>query len=212
MCLVLEKEQPLLCFALNVHVNLNGTSIDFLRLVKLCKVSVCLKILGSDSRNIHKVYGLRYAKLLADVDIVLVSFLKKLVLKLHVVNCGKERGVTAMVGPVRVNHLDFSNGRISVLCLKIVLTEGKVVNIHCKALLLKEHLKLRLVVSDKALQGLNLCRNIVVCCQRLRLLEGSLPALHRVNEMLLYCRNVSVAELSVKHIHTGSLYNRSVAL
>ena len=70
--------------------------------------------------------------------------------------------MSAVIGPVGVNDLDFRNGRIPVFFSEIVLAELQIGQIHCKPVFCEECGKLLFVHLVEAVQDCHLCRNLVV--------------------------------------------------
>ena len=212
MCFVLEEQEPILFLSLNVDLYFYSTSIDLFRFVKLIELSVDFKIFNCNGCKIHKADRLRSAKLFANGEIFFVSFLKKLVLKLHAVDNSSERGMTAVVGPISVDHSDLGYCGISLLADKILLTEDDIVNIHCKSVFFYKVLKSRSVKSDKSVERLYLCGNIIFYLERFGKLESRLSRFNGVDDVFFDLRNILLRKIAVKNVHLCGAHCRTVAL
>ena len=144
MCFILEQEQPILLFSVYLDLDLNGTSVDLLALVKTGELAVYLEITGSKGCDIHEVLRLCSAELLSGLDISVVCTLYLLILELHVIDRGKEGGVTAVVRPVCIYHADLGNSGIALLRCEVIAAETKVVSVHSKTVLSDKGIKLLL--------------------------------------------------------------------
>ena len=131
MGLVLEQEQPVLVVAVHVNLDLDGAGVDFLGLVKAGQDTVLLEPLGADGAHVHEADGLGVtAELVAHRQVTLEGGLDGGVIDGHFVQLGAERGVTAVVGPVGVDHLDFGDGGLAALLAEVLLAEFEVGQIH----------------------------------------------------------------------------------
>ena len=211
MCLILKEQQPILLLTLNVDLDLNSTSVYLLRLIKLGKLSVCLKISGCNSCNIHKIDGLGSSKLASDSNVLIVRLLKKLVLKLNAVDGGKEGGMTAVIRPIRIDHLDLSYSRISVLGTKIVAAESYIIKIHSKSVIVNELSKLLILVGDKAVEHLDLGGYLIVHLKRVAGVERSLTALNGVDNVLLDSCYLLLAKISKQAVNSCGANHRTLA-
>ena len=79
--LILEEEKPILLLAVNGDLDLDGAGVDLFALVEVTELSRGLEIFCGESADVHQRHGLGSAELLADADVVVISLLKKLVLK-----------------------------------------------------------------------------------------------------------------------------------
>ncbi len=173
MSLVLEHEDPVLKLAVDVYLDLNGTSVDLLRLVKVGEKSVSLELLCSKSTDIHKSYrAVAPAELLADIEVHIVSVLDVGSLDIDLFNVCEECGVTAVVRPVGVYHSDLSYGRIAVLLVaEVVLTELDIVVVHSETELVHKCVETDSVELCEALEHLNSCGDLVISIERLYSVE-----------------------------------------
>ena len=107
-----------------------------------------------------------------------------------------ERGVTAVIAPVSIDHANFGNGRVAVLALEVVLTKLDVVVVHCKTVLSHEIRKLRVGLLNKSVQRFDLGRYRVLDFKRVLFLEAALARLDRVYQIVLDMRKFVVGDLS----------------
>ena len=192
MCFILKEKKPRLFFAVNFNFDFNCTSIDFLGLVQFIELSVFLQIFNGNRCQIHKANRLCPAQFLANSHIVIISLLQKLVLELCVVDNRQKCCVTAMIRPICVYHTDFRKGGVSVLRLKVVLTEFNIVLIHCKTVVVNKFCKLRFVISVKAVKSFNRCRNGIINLECFKLIKCSLSCFNRVYNIFLNLVNITL--------------------
>ena len=83
MCFVLEEEEPGLALSVCLYLDLYGTSVDLLRLIKLIKFAHLAKALSSEGTDVHKVLRLGPSDRLSCSEVIVVGLFKKLVLELY---------------------------------------------------------------------------------------------------------------------------------
>ena len=180
--LVLEQEKPILLLAVNGYLDLDGAGVDLLALVEVTELSRGFEIFSGKSADVHQRHGLGSAEFTADSDVIIVSLLQKLVLKGYGVDLGEEGSVTAMVGPVGVDHTDLCDRGIASLGLEILLTEGDVVDIHCEGVVGDERLESRAVEGGKAIEDLDVGGNGIFRPEGLEGLEACFTRFNGVDE------------------------------
>ena len=67
-----------------------------------------------------------------------------------------------MVGPICINHTNFGDCWVSVLALKIVLTELDIIVIHSKTVLINEICKAFFIQVIKSVKSFNCGWNIIL--------------------------------------------------
>lgn len=111
---VLEQEQPILLFAVNVDLALYRAGVNLVGLVEPLKAAMRTQVLGTNGAHIHQAYRLMIATQLgAHSKILLECELHRFVVDLDVGKLGTERGVTAMIGPVRINNTNLGNSGVA---------------------------------------------------------------------------------------------------
>ena len=209
---VLEQQEPGLVAILGLDRDLDGASIDLLGLVDAGQLAVCLEIARADGGNVHQRHGLVGAtQLLSHVQIDLARSLQLLVLDGNLADLGQERGVTAVVRPIGIDHADLGDGGIALFADKIVAAERKVVHIHCKAVGLDELCQRICVHLAKAGQGFHGGGNIKLCGKRFGLVQGRLAALHGIDHMLLDGRDLRLGQFTVQKIDLCGAHGGAVA-
>ena len=128
MGLVFEHQQPILLFPVHSCIYMNGTSVDFLRFIQFRQQTTLLKGLGADGSDIHKGLGALSGFLFTinfhtGSQVALISSLDSRIINANIVNMGRESSMTAVIGPVGINHTNFRNSGITMLliteiCLK----------------------------------------------------------------------------------------------
>ena len=210
--LVLKEQEPILFVAVNRNLYLYGTSVYLLGFVKTVKLALSLKILCGDSADVHKIYRLSSADSLSRFKVIVVSRLKSFVLKLNAVNGSKEGGMTAVIRPIGVYHTDLGDCRISIFCSEIITAEADIVDIHRKSELAYHLCKLFLAKADKSVYRCDRGRKLVFRNESIKLLKSSLAALYGVNNVLLYCGELAIADIAVEAINARRANERTVFL
>ena len=192
MGFILKEKEPVLAAIHCIDFYLNGAGIHFLRSVQVGELSFLPEGLHRRRSHIHK--GHRALRILpVNVDSGVLIFLQGLgnrsavgsFLHINVRELRREGGMTAVVGPVRIEHPDFRHRGIPLFLIpEIVTNHGKVLMAHSKthgrnqvihALVVQIsktfHHRHRLGVFDRKIQ-----------CFRRR--ERRFPGLHRVHQEL----------------------------
>ena len=210
--LVLEKQKPVLRFAVNVYIDLNGASVDLLRLVKFVEFALRFQIFYGKRCNIHETNGLCSAEFFADLKIIVICALQQFVLEDRVVYARQKCCMTAMIRPICVDHSDLRHRRIPMFGYKVFLTKGYIVRVHCKTVFFYKRFKSRAVKRHKAVKRRNRFRNIVSDGQCCGLRKRRLARFNGVYNMFFYCFKFFFRNISVKHINLRGADNGTVAL
>ena len=139
--LVLEADEPVLGLSVDLHRNHDGAGVDLIGNIQILQLTLCAKALHAHQCDIHEA-----GKLVAPACIDLRS-----VSLVHIEGCldgcgicalieGNIRklrckcGMTAVIGPVGIQHADLRHGRITVLfSSEIVLDMLEILEGHGKA-------------------------------------------------------------------------------
>ena len=213
MGLVLEQEQPVLVVAVHVNLDLDGAGVDFLGLVKAGQDTVLLEPLGADGAHVHEADGLGVtAELVAHRQVTLEGGLDGGVIDGHFVQLGAERGVTAVVGPVGVDHLDFGDGGLAALLAEVLLAEFEVGQIHGQTALVDELLAGFGVHLVETGDGLDLAGHRHLGLQGFLGLQAGLAGLDRVDHVMLDGVHVGVGQVAFQRVQLGGADGRALAL
>ena len=113
--------------------------------------------------------------------------------------------MAAVIGPVGVHHPHLGEGGVPLLLvLKIGLEEGQVGQIHGQAVLVEQGLQARLIQGGETFQHRHVSGLGILLDQSLRLVQGGLPALHRVDEITLGAGQVVLGQSTGQYIDGGS--------
>ena len=138
MGFVLELHQPLLCLAVDGHRHLDGAGVNLLALVQIGNHALLFQGLHAHQRHIHQRHnavGVLAVHLVARVVVFLQSVLddlaERVLLNFNLAELCQEGGVTAVIGPVGVNHAQLGYAGVAVLGVaKVVAAEFEVVERH----------------------------------------------------------------------------------
>ena len=210
---VLEEEQPILLFPVNVNLALNRAGVHLIGLVQALKAAMGAQVLGADGTHVHQAHGLMLAlQLCAHVQILLEGQLHRFVVDLHIGELGAEGGMTAMVRPVGVNHAHLGDGGLTADLLEVGLEELDVGLVHGKAALFAELGKALVVELGEALDNLYRLRHGNLHLKRLARLKGSLAGLNWVDDVMLDGGNIGFAQSAFQHVHLCAADRRALAL
>ena len=212
MGLVLKEQEPVLILAIDIDLDLYGAGIDLLRLIELLELAFLLQHLRSEGADIHEVDRLRAVQLLAGCDVTIPGLLKLRIGEIHLIDRGQEGGMTAVIGPVGIDHTDLRDARITMLGLEVITAELEIIEVHREALLLTEGIKLLIRCIDEAGEGLNLGRDLILHIEGCIGIEGSLSRLHRVDDILLDFCDLVRAQITVEEVHLCGTYLRALTL
>ena len=212
MGLVLKEQEPVLILAIDIDLDLHGAGIDLLRLIELLELSFLLQHLRSEGTDIHEVDRLRAVQLLAGCDVTIPCLLELWISEIDMIDRGQEGGMTAVIGPVGIDHADLRDTRITMLGLEVITAELEIVEVHCEALFLTEGIELLVRCIDKAGEGLDLGRDVILYIQGRIGVEGSLSRLYRVDDILLDFCDLIRAQIAVEEVHLRGTYLRALTL
>ena len=128
--LILEEKQPFLGALRRVHLDLHGTGVDFLRLIKVGKSALFTQVLPSDGSKVHECDGLGPPQVISHRQVVFVGLLNDGIFKLDVVDLGEECRVPTVVRPVGIDDAQLSDGGIAQLTLEMLLADKEVIKVH----------------------------------------------------------------------------------
>ena len=211
--LVLEQEQPVLVLAVDVALDLDGAGVDLLRLVQILQDALLLQFLGTNGGKVHHAAGLVLAAQLgAHGHVAVKGLLHHSVIDLHIVQNGAKGGVTAVIGPVGVDHLDLGDGGVALLGAEVLLAELDVPQIHGQTLFLDELGKTCLIQLVEALQHCHGSGHGVLHLQGLFGLQRSLAGFHGVDDILLDLGHLLGGQRTLQQVDTGRAHKRALAL
>ena len=163
MGFVLKLKQPLLFLAVDVHLDFDRAGVDLFRFVQRTEQTLLFECLCADGRQIHQGHRFVFACVqgLSQLEVFIVSVLDVIALDVHLLDVGGEGGVTAMVGPIGVDHANLGDGRSALFgFFKVFLTEGDVAQIHRQTVLVDEFLQALLVQLAEAFQDRYVSRHV----------------------------------------------------
>ena len=212
--LVLEKEQPVLRLAVDIHLDLDGAGVDLLRFVELFEHPALFQHFCGERADVHQVDRLGAVKFPARRKILLVGRLQQGIVEGDAVHRRQKGGVAAVIRPIGVDHADLREGGIAPLFAEIVAAEGDVVLVHREGILIDKLLKLLPFHLQKAAERFHFGGNGVRDVQRFGESEARLAALHGVDDVLFeggkrLFGDVPVHRIELCRAHEGALALRN---
>ena len=210
---VLEQVQPVLVLAVHVHLALHRAGVDFLGLVQAGKDALGLQPLRADGAHVHKAHGLGVAtQFVAHVQVLLVRGLHALVIDGNVRHFRAERGVAAVVRPVRIDHLDFGDGGATTFALEVLLAKRQVSLVHGQLALVDEALQLVGGKVKEAVEHLDRRRLRLRHGQRFAHIKRRLARLDGVDDVVLDSVHVFTGQRAGKQVHLRAAHLGTLAL
>ena len=218
MGFILEHQQPILVFSIDLCGHMDGAGVDLFALVQFRKQAPLFQDLCSDGGNIHQGLGplgslFFPVDLHSGCDVAIIGRLNSRIINLHLFQMGGEGGVTAMVRPVSIHYPYFGNGRITMLLVtEICLQELQIIQVHSKTQAVQKFCKTIIVHSDKAIYRSNIFGSIVFNSEGFGKLQSSFTAFHSVDHVLLDGSHILIAQVPIDHIDLGRPNHRTIAL
>ncbi len=117
--------------------------------------------------------------------------------------------MTAMVGPVSINHFDFRNRRVALFAQEVILTDLNVVQIHRQPVFRNKRLQSRFVQTAETVQHSNLRRDFIFHIQRVICLKRSLPCLNGIDNIFLDFLYFLLRQFPIKQINPCCTHKRT---
>ena len=213
MGFVLEEEQPILIFSINVNGALHRAGVNLVGFVQTFKTAMSTQVLRTDGAHIHQAHGLVLALQLGTHGQVLLECqLHRFIVDLHIGKLGAEGGVAAVVRPIRVNHAHLGDSRVAADFLEMSLEELDVGLVHGKAALFAELCQARTVELREAFDNLYRLGLGNLHLKRFALLKRRLARLNRVDNVMLDSGNVRIGKRAFQHIYLRAAHSRALAL
>ena len=140
MCLILKVDQPFLFFSIYINRNYNTAGVDLIGLFLILKLAFGFQLFHGHKGKVHQAHEFIVPSFIKDFSVSKIfvisihdrSFVIALV-KFYICKFCRESGVTAVVGPVGIQHTDLCHGRITLLLVfEIVLNVKEILEGHCK--------------------------------------------------------------------------------
>ena len=199
VCLIFEKYQPflrlLMVTVIHLHRNHHRTGINLIRLLHVRQLSLFFQLLHGHQRQIHQADELAPGmplfrsvpvNLLTGIQITVISSLNgKAVIplsELHILQLCGESCMTAVIGPVGIQHTDFRHTGIPLLVFsEILLNMLEILKRHSQG---KRGVKLLQGLPahpGKAFQHHHIRRLLIFRDQSIRPDLVGLPGIHRID-------------------------------
>ena len=216
---VLEHHQPVFLLAVHFNGDHNTAGVDFFRSVQVGQFAFLLQLLGSQAGHIHQRNGPLGVFPVHKGTVFFVQFKGfgyrfgvHPVGDFHILQLGFEGGMTAVVGPIGIQHLDFRNGGIPVFLLEVGLDVGQVFKAHGQFLLLQKICQSFLAHFPKARENGYRSRFFPGHIQGFRFFNGSFLGFHRVDAVMFDFLHIGFGQVPFQQEHFGSGHNGTGAL
>ena len=211
--LVLEEEEPVLVFAINIDRDLHGAGVDLFRFVKAGELARVLEPLGAERAHVHEADGLLVAaELMAHLHVAVEGLLHHGVVDLDLVEHGAKGGVTAVVRPIGIDHANLGNRGVAALLGEVFLAEADVGRIHGQPALGDEGRKAGFIEFAEAIEHLDGLGVGGLGYQGFGLLERCETRLHGVYDIVLDGVDVGLRERALEDIDFGGAHRGALSL
>ena len=222
MGFILKADQPLFrvrvgsvsrCDLYRYH---DGAGIDLVRLLHIRKHAVVAQFLHCDQSQIHQADKLVISaliQLLSGIQIAHIAGFQRgtvvTVRKGNVLQLSRKRRMTAVIGPVGIQHADLGHGRIPVfLSLEIVLDMQKILKGHCQAQGIVQFLQCLLIHRAEAVKDLDISRLVIFRNQCRRFFQTGLAGIYRIDAVCFDPCKIVIRDITGDHIGHGRLDDR----
>ena len=219
MGFVFEHYQPLFSLAVDFDRHNDRACVDFFGLVKVSQLAFIAQLLHADYGNVHQCYrtfGVFTVNLVTGSHVFVISLLYRLGKgagnDIYIFNLRHEGGMTAVVGPVGIQHTDFGNSRFTVFFVEVFLAPQQVVQAHSQAHGLAQCFCFFLGHGQETGNGFNLFRLFAGADEGFRLSLLSLTRFNRVDAVSLDFFNFFRSQLAFQHIYLSSSNHRALLL
>ena len=206
---VLEHVDPWLFDAVDVNVGLDAAGVDFFAFVKIAHEAMFLEVFGGNGAEVHKGDWRPFFAVCVNIvtqgEVFVVHLLHSRVFDGYIGDDGVEGGVTAVVGPVGVDHFQFGFGWIALFLDEVALQESEVVHVHGQAIGLDDVSEAIAVRSDEAAHRWHGVSGWCWLFEGFRLFEGGQARFHWVDEVVFHGLDVVGAEAAAEHIDERGL-------
>ena len=134
------------------------------------------------------------------------------VIDIDFVKLRAEGGVTAVIGPVGVDHLDLGDGRFAVFTVEILLAYFRIRQIHRETALVDELLEAFVVQLVESGDDLDLRRLGDLHFECVLRFQGGFAGFDRVDHILFDLLDGLIVQVAFKRVDFGAAYNRAFAL
>ena len=118
--------------------------------------------------------------------------------------------MTAVIGPICVDHLDFCDRRVSVFLQEVSLTYFDVIQIHCQTHIFYEFFQTSFVQFDEAFQCCYFCRDFVLNIQCFKCIQCCFSGFYGVDQEFFDFHYISICQFAVQNVYFRRSYQRSV--
>ena len=138
--LILEVYKPLFCLSVDLDRNDDGAGVDLIRNLEIFEFALFAELFHAHDRKVHQANKLvvaAFVDLFMIRKILVISVLNRLfvvaVCECHIFQLCGECRMTAVIGPVCIEHTDLCHRRISLLLVLIVILDVKeILEGHCE--------------------------------------------------------------------------------
>ena len=208
MCFILKVDEPFFFFSVYIYRNYDGAGIDLIGFFLILQFSFGFQFFHSKKRQVHqtdKFVISSFVENFSVCQILFISFHDRLfviaIFECYIFQFCGEGSMTAVIGPVRIQHTDLCHGWISFLFVfKIILDMLEILKCHSQIQRSVQFFQSCFFHIDKTIKDFNIFRFFKFCYQSLRFYHSCLAGIHRVDTVIFDCFEFFVRDISFNHI------------
>ena len=207
--LVLEHQEPIPLLPIHLGRNMDGAGVDLLALVQLRELAPLFEDLGAQGCDIHQSLGTLGGFFLPidlppEGEVAAIGRLNCGVLRRHLVQMSGKGGVAAVIGPVGIHHTELRDSGVPAFRVpEVDLQESEIVAVHGEAHPLPQGGETGGIQGGEARKDRHIRRDGGLLPQSLGKFQGSLPALHGVDDVALHGGHVLRRQGTVEDVDLG---------
>ena len=118
--------------------------------------------------------------------------------------------MTAVIGPVCIDHFDFWDRRISVFAQEVVLTYFDIVQIHCQTHIFHESFQTCFIQFDETFQCSYFCGDFVLNIQCFKCIQCCFSGFYGVDQVFFDFFHICNCQITIQNVYFCRSYQRSV--
>ena len=208
VCFIFKVNQPLFFFSVHIYRNYDGAGIDFIGFFLILKFSFRFQFFHGKQSQIHQADEFVISSFIENLTVRQILFIR-FYDRLFVITvfecyffqfCGK-CCMTAVIGPVSIQHTNFSHGRITFFFIfEIILDMQEILKCHSQIQRIIQLFQRSLFHFYKSVKNHHIFRIVKYGNQCFRFYHIGLTGIYRVNAVILDGIKFFVCNLSLNDV------------
>ena len=201
---VFEHQQPILIFAVNINGDLNGASVDLFGFVQISQFAVCFQSFCADGSQIHEAdrFVSANVEFFTELEVFVVGIFDVVAVDIYILNDGGECGMTAVVGPVGIDHADLGDGWAAFFIFaEVFLAEGDISQVHSKTVVFDKCFQTCFIQFEEAFQYCDISRYIERSVEGGQSVQSGFTGFHWIDQVFLDFQEIFVADITGNNVN-----------